>query len=589
MVYQISDLINLEKIQKLTDSFYKATGIPSAIIEPDGTVLTGSGWQRICTHFHRRHSHARRACIESDTRVSALIGKKHPYAIYRCPHGLIDAAAPIRVNGIHLANLFMGQFLFTGPDDQEIEIFRKRAAEYGFDEAAYIEALQEVPIIPEERVSCILDFLSELAQMLAQTGLGNLRQQQASEKLQMAHDEMEQRIEERTAALVEANEKLAYENFQRRQTEDQLKVLMAEVERANRDLEEFAYVVSHDLKAPLRGISSLSSWIEEDYESALDQEGRGYLLDLRNQTRLMNSLIDGILQYSKVGRVQPTPEPIDAGQMVNEIIETLSPPPGIRIIREDLPRIVYDRSHLYQIFQNLLENAIRYMGKPEGEIRIECRNLPGLLEFCVSDTGIGIEARHFDRIFKMFQTLGGIPANGVSTGIGLALVKRIVERHSGSLWVESERGAGSRFCFTLPIQEKGFGTQPHPAATVLIIDDNTEFSVVTEIMLKRSGEKVIKAVSEKSASDALKLHPEPVDLALLDLRMPQESPLRILQMLRKTRPEIKVVICTGSNEPELIDQLMKEGAVGVLYKPFRSSDLVRILNEHTTPKRPETT
>jgi len=245
---------------------------------------------------------------------------------------------------------------------------------------------------------------------------------QAKEALQKAHDELEERVEERTLAL----------------------------SRSNEELKDFAYIVSHDLKAPLRAISSLAAWISADYEDVIDDDGKENLALLVSRTKRMNELIEGILQYSRLGRMEPDLEKINCQKLVINTIDSLEQSENVKItIDGELPEIVYDRTQLRQVFQNLISNAISHLDKPEGRIVVGCEDYKGLWKFSVSDNGIGIDERHFERIFKIFQSLKARDEQE-STGIGLALVKKIVELNGGLVWLESSKGEGSTFYFTVP-------------------------------------------------------------------------------------------------------------------------------------------
>lgn len=240
----------------------------------------------------------------------------------------------------------------------------------------------------------------------------------------------------------------------RKETEERQARLIHELEAANEELKNFAYVVSHDLKAPLRAIGSLADWITTDQAERLDAEGKEHLRLLNQRVRRMDGLIDGILQYSRVGRVREALVDVDVNDIVREALAMLAPPAHIRVeIMPDLPVIHAERTRMLQLFQNLLSNAIKYMDKPEGLIQVGCIGHDLEWEFTVSDNGPGIEPRHFKRIFQLFQTL--VPKDRVeSTGVGLALVKKIVELYGGRIWVESQPGAESTFFFTLPKRNK---------------------------------------------------------------------------------------------------------------------------------------
>lgn len=236
----------------------------------------------------------------------------------------------------------------------------------------------------------------------------------------------------------------------RKQAEERQAQLIQELQAANEELRNFAYVVSHDLKAPLRAIGSLADWLNTDYAERLDEEGREHLRLLMNRVRRMDALIEGILEYSRIGRVRETVAAVDLNELLREVIDLLHPPPHVRVTIETvLPTLRAERTRLAQVFQNLLSNAIKYLDKPEGDIRIGCAEEGEAWRFSVSDNGPGIEPRHHERIFLLFQTLQSRD-RVEGTGVGLALVKKIVELYGGRVWLESTPSRGSTFFFTLP-------------------------------------------------------------------------------------------------------------------------------------------
>lgn len=238
---------------------------------------------------------------------------------------------------------------------------------------------------------------------------------------------------------------------------DHLETLVKErtekLNMANQELNDFAYIVSHDLKAPLRGITQLAGWLADDYANAFDKDGKEQMDMLIGRTRRMHDMIEGILQYSRIGRITRRVNEVDLNALVNEIIEIISPSKSIQItIKNKLPNVYCDETAIYQVFQNLLDNAVKYLDKPEGRINVAAVSEDGNWRFCVSDNGPGIEERHRKKIFQMFQTLKPKDETG-STGIGLALVKKIVNNWDGSIRLESEVEAGSKFFFTMPKKE----------------------------------------------------------------------------------------------------------------------------------------
>jgi two-component system sensor kinase FixL len=235
-----------------------------------------------------------------------------------------------------------------------------------------------------------------------------------------------------------------------KQAQQRQQDLVQKMENANRELTEFAYVVSHDLRAPLRGIKTLASWIAADSAAKLDAEGQEQLSLLLSRVGRMEDLINGILQYSRAGR--PSDEDqgvVDLGEVLPSIIDMLAPPPHIAItIESALPQVHVDRTRIGQLFQNLISNAVKFMDKPQGQIRIRCTEDAEVWRFSVADNGPGIEEKYFQKIFKLFQTLA--PRDECeSSGVGLAVVKKIATFYGGQVWVESRVGEGSTFFFTL--------------------------------------------------------------------------------------------------------------------------------------------
>jgi signal transduction histidine kinase len=247
-------------------------------------------------------------------------------------------------------------------------------------------------------------------------------------------DQLEQMVKERTE----------------KQTE-----LIVKIDNINKELKDFASIVSHDLKAPLRGIKSLATWILDDCSDKLGEQGKEQMNLLLGRVERMYNLIDAVLQYSRAGRTEEQIVQVNLNDFVPETIDMLVPPKNISItIENTMPVIECAETHIMQLFQNLLSNAIKYMDKPQGQIKIGCVEEDGFWKFSITDNGPGIEEKHFENIFKMFQALS-VSEEFEGTGVGLTIAKKIVELYGGKIWVESKIGKGSTFFFTLPKQEVG--------------------------------------------------------------------------------------------------------------------------------------
>lgn len=236
-------------------------------------------------------------------------------------------------------------------------------------------------------------------------------------------------------------------------TESELKNLNRRLEEANQKLRDFAYVVSHDLKTPLRGIRRLTEWIARDCADRLTPDGTQHVRQIIERVDRMYSFIDKILEYSSVEDKDEDKSMVDLGELVNSVIEAIDAPEKVTItIENQLPVYECNETRIAQVFQNLLGNAVKYIDKPHGEISVGCVEEESFWKFSVKDNGPGIEKKPFDKVFELFKTLAS-PDEGGGTGIGLATVKKIVEMYGGSVWLESELGKGSTFYFTLPKRE----------------------------------------------------------------------------------------------------------------------------------------
>jgi signal transduction histidine kinase len=233
--------------------------------------------------------------------------------------------------------------------------------------------------------------------------------------------------------------------------EKQRKLLLKDLEKSNKELNDYAHVVSHDLKSPLRSINTLISWIKEDTQVELDAKTKKNLDLIDQNIEKMDNLISGILEYSIIDDITRNPESfIDINHVVEEIVSLMHTPDHIKInIYKTLPTIYVNKLKIKQIFQNLINNAIHAIDNDHGEIIIMHQETSEFWKFSIKDNGKGIAKKYHNKIFQIFQTLDD---EKKSTGIGLSIVKKIVEFYHGKIWVESEQGIGTTFYFTLKKQ-----------------------------------------------------------------------------------------------------------------------------------------
>jgi len=240
---------------------------------------------------------------------------------------------------------------------------------------------------------------------------------------------------------------------ERRQTEETQKQLMDELVKSNAELQQFAYVASHDLQEPLRMVASYVQLLERRYHDILDDDARDFIEFASDGASRMQLMIDDLLEYSRVdtaGHAFSTTSTEKAMQIATINLKEAIEESGVEITHDPLPTIEADQSQIIQVLQNLLANSIKFRGQKKPLIHVSADQDDGEWIFSVSDNGIGIEEQYGDRIFTIFQRLHG-REEYPGTGIGLAVCKRIMERHQGRIWFDSEPGSGTTFNFSIPL------------------------------------------------------------------------------------------------------------------------------------------
>ena len=231
---------------------------------------------------------------------------------------------------------------------------------------------------------------------------------------------------------------------------DQLSETARLLEERNRDLDEFARVASHDLRAPLRAISNLAEWLQEDLEGQVSIENQNSLALLQQRAQRLDNFVVGLLNYARAGRESIEPQVIQPSELIAEAIEMLSPPQTFQLsVDENIPALNTQKLLLQQVFSNLIGNAIKYHDRTDGKVWVKAKDQGEAIAFSVIDDGPGIAEEHYDCIFGVFQTLASRDSVE-STGIGLSIVKKLVEQQGGTISVQSTLGEGSTFTFTWP-------------------------------------------------------------------------------------------------------------------------------------------
>ena len=353
---------------------------------------------------------------------------------------------------------------------------------------------------------------------------------------------------------------IARDITERRESQQALERYTREIEQSNRDLERFAYVVSHDLAEPLRMISSFVQLLAEEFGDEIGDKGREYVSFVLEGSARMRALIDDLLAYSRVGADDLAITTVDLNDLTREVLRVLdnvAAETGAEVTVEDLPQVAADPIKIEQVVRNLVANAMKFRrGDERPHVSVRAERIPGAWQISVVDNGIGIEPRHADRVFEMFQRLHA-RADFPGTGVGLTICKRIVDRHGGRIWFEPNEPHGTRFHFTIPDRD-GRSVEP---VNVLLVEDNPG-----DVLLMRQGlatwnqPTVVHVASD--GEDALAFlrregrHADaPVpDLVVLDVNLPRLKGGELLARMRAD-PSLEripvVVMSSSSNEAQI--------------------------------------
>lgn len=256
----------------------------------------------------------------------------------------------------------------------------------------------------------------------------------------------------RMAQLMSPSFSLQYANEKLQMRNEELTEAKEALEQSNVELQHFAYVASHDLQTPLRGIAGFAQFLQKDYQGRFDERADEYLTRIVDGAKRMQTLINDLLAYSRVESRSRPFEQVDLNETFEDAVgllrSSIEDTHG-EVTRGELPTVVGDRSQISQLLQNLIGNAIKYHGEQPPQVRVSAEDTGGQWTIAVRDNGIGIAAKHREQIFEIFRRLHTADKYP-GTGIGLAVCRRIVQRHGGEIWLESSPGQGSTFFFTIP-------------------------------------------------------------------------------------------------------------------------------------------
>lgn len=587
-----TDLVDIEAVRELCQSFTALTGAVTAILDLEGTILVATGWQRVCTQFHRVCPQTAARCRQSDTVLAGRLNSGQRYTVYRCQNGLVDVAVPIHVSGAHVANFFTGQFFFEPPD---VAYFRRQARQFGFDEPAYLKALAEAPVFTEAQVRAMMDFFTRLAELIGEMGLARTRLVEANRELQHHQAHLADLVQARTAELSQARD---------------------EAESANRAKSAFLAVMSHELKAPLNTITETSTLLRHADGNAPE---RAHWLDaIDAASGRLFAMVDSVLDLSRLEIGNLALDRIDfwLEDVMSRLAQQIGPKAAAKDIelifdiRPDIPTaLVGDPLRLGQILFHLADNAVKFT-PPGGEVVVRaeaytCHSDAAVeLHFSVRDTGIGIAEEQQPRLFRPFAPAGqSVAGGGSGIGLGLVIAQKLTALMRGMIWVESAPGQGSRFDFTAHFGRQAADVRElaHAMARallpcrLLIIDDNASARASLCHTLDAMGFAVEQLASGDAASARLAA-PEasPFDLILLDWRMPGMDGLATIRAIRALSgiAQPPILILGAPEDLDAAREATRETDVqvieiaGFLTKPVTLAPLLDLLHQVLGSRRP---
>lgn len=557
---ELAEILDIQGIQALLADFHRLMHLPVAVVDCDGQVLAGVGWQPICTGFHRVHPETRRCCTESDTQLTADIAPGE-FRVYKCKNCMWDASSPIVVDGQRVGNVFVGQFFY---DDEVIdtEQFRAQAKRYQFDEKAYLAALESVPRFSRETIASAMSFFVRLASMLSEVGRSN-------QKLSRAIRERDALVQ----AVQAANERLR---------------------ESDRNKDAFLAALSHELRNPLAPISN-AVYLLQRSESGSEASQHAQEV-IGRQVTLLSRLVDDLLDVTRISRnkIQLQLGRLDFAKLVDSVCEDHRldfERVGVSLIPEISAASAYvsgDANRLAQAVGNLLHNAAKFTESGDSvRVRLSADPESRRVVLEVADTGIGMTPATLARLFQPFvQADESLDRAKGGLGLGLALVHGIVRLHGGDVTAFSPGlGRGSRFVISLPLEHETAPVSSPPSESVqhgrgrriLIIEDNPDAAnTLCELLQLDEHQVSVAHTGAEGLEQARFLRPEVV---LCDLGLPGMDGFEVARQFRAD-PALAgtyLVALSGYTQPRDLQQAVEAGFDRHFAKPADPVKLTALL------------
>lgn len=557
MKYKFTELVDISKLQNLMEGFYSVTGILSAVLDTDANILIAVGWQDICTKFHRVNKQTERLCNQSDLSIKKDIDSNFEILksniCYQCGNGLVDVAYPIIIDGEHLATVYTGQFLFEEPD---IEQFRRQAEKYGFNEEEYINAVKKVPIYIKDKVDSIMNYVSQLAEMMIQMGLSKLR-------------------------LIESQKKAMQES----------EALVEELRKIDQNKNQFLSMLSHELRNPLASIMMSLSLL--DNVPANDKQVLRAVKIAKRQGEQLTRLVDDLLDVTRItqNKIILKKERVELNRLVQQAVADYQEhftEKGVALeiqLTSDPICLEADSARLTQIVGNLLHNAAKFTVKGDKTLVTVEKTQEAVIT--VQDTGRGIPTAILSNLFTpFFQVDNSLDRSSGGLGLGLAIVKGMVELHGGNVTAYSEGlGYGTQFTIRLPIKsideehKSKVNRAPARSLRILVIDDIPDIVEILCSLLGYLGHETIAALSgPEGIKKAKEYRPEVV---ICDIGLPGMNGYEVAKSFRSDKElnNTFLIALSGYAQPNDLEQAREAGFKKHLAKPINLDTLEQTLAE----------
>ncbi len=464
----IRQLIDFSDIQEMMNAFYKTTHIGIAITDLEGNVQVATGWQEICTKFHRTHPETLAHCKKSDIYLSQNI-KEGQYNLYKCKNNMWDIATPIVVGGRHIANLFLGQFFF---DDEilDYELFTKQAKKYGFDEKEYLAALADVPRWSRETVYNVMDFYTKLAVMVSRLSIANVqlgkslkKQKQIEAELKRHRDHLADLVKETQKQLIQSEKMAGVGQLAAgvaHEINNPTGFVMSNLQILLENFNQLFSIIDH-LEELLRENLPPDPEKSEALQDCLQRLKENYDFDYLKEDlpELINECLEGTNRIKNIvanlkSFTHPGMEchvPIGLNNEIEKALNLVRNEVKYKceIVKEygELPKISGNPQQIEQVMINILLNASHAI-EDKGTINIRTYHQGEHVTIEVTDSGRGMHEEIMDKIFDPFFTTKDV---GKGTGLGLSIVYGIIEEHKGKIDVESKIGEGTKIIIKLPV------------------------------------------------------------------------------------------------------------------------------------------